>query len=119
MWCALRAASITELGESNDAAAVTDLTAKGAAAFVFQALAVVCGVGCDNEVNGDDDDDGNSPGSGAGLGAVMTTEARRPSAAALALICSRKRKRKRRKEARALYVVVVRRHLYVKVCSGR
>jgi hypothetical protein len=86
LWCALRAASITELGESNDAAAVTDLTAKGAAAFVFQALAVVCGVGCDNEVNGDDDDDGNSPGSGAGLGAVMTAEARRPRAAALATI---------------------------------
>jgi hypothetical protein len=74
----------TELEESNDAAAVRDLTAKGAAAFVFQALAVVRGVGCDNKVNGDDDN--NSPGSGAGLGAVMTAEARRPRAAVLAAI---------------------------------
>ena len=63
------------------------LTAKGAAAFVFQALAVVRGVGCDNEVNDDDDDDDdNSPGSGAGLGAVTTAEARRPRAAVLAAI---------------------------------
>ena len=81
---------MTKLGESNDAAAAIDLNAKGAAAFVFQALAdiaVVRGVGCDNEVNGDDDDDGgNSPSSGAGLGAAMTAEARRPRAAALAAI---------------------------------
>ena len=78
------------LGESNDAAAATELTAKGAAAFVFQALAdiaAVRGVGCDNEVNDDDDDDdGNSPGSGAGLGAVMTAEPRRPRATVLAEI---------------------------------
>jgi hypothetical protein len=87
LWRALRAASITELGEINDAAAVTELTAEGAEAFVFQALAVVRGVGCDNEVNGDyDDDDGNSPGSGAGLVAVMTAEARRARAAALAVV---------------------------------
>ena len=63
------------------------LAAKGAAAFVFQALAVVRGVGCDNEVNDDDDDDdSNSPGSGAGMDAVMTEEAQRPRAAALAVI---------------------------------
>jgi len=48
---------------------------------------VVRGVGCDNEVNGNDDDnDDNSPGSGAGLGAVMTAEARRTRAAASAEI---------------------------------
>jgi hypothetical protein len=78
------------LGESSDAAAVTELTAKGAAAFVFHALAdiaVVRGVGCDIEVNDDDDDDdGNSPGSGAGLGAAMSAKARRPRAAALVAI---------------------------------
>jgi hypothetical protein len=53
-----RAASITERGRSNDSAVAADLTAKGAA-FVFRALAVVCGVGCDDEQGEDelDDDD--------------------------------------------------------------
>ena len=66
------------LGESIDAAAVSaDLTAKGAA-FVFRALAawlaVVRGVGCDNELDGDGDDDGDDDQPldfDASLGAIM------------------------------------------------
>ena len=75
------------LGESNDAAAAAEFTAKGAA-FVFRALADgwVRGVGCDDEGLDDDDENEKSPDFGAGLAVIMTAGVRRPRAAALAAI---------------------------------
>ena len=69
MRCALVAKFTVELEENKDSAAAVDLTAKGAA-FVFRALAVVRGVGCEEELDDDEQDDGDkSPDFGAGLGA--------------------------------------------------
>ena len=88
MRCALVAKFTVELEENKDSAAAVDLTAKGAA-FVFQALAVVRGVGCDIVLDddGDDNDDGDkSPDFGAGLGVVLTAGVRRPRTEALAAI---------------------------------
>jgi hypothetical protein len=59
--------------ERNDTAASADLTAKGAVLLFFsRALAVVCGVGCDDRLDDDELDNGEkTPDFGAGLGAMQ------------------------------------------------